>query len=511
MFFAEATKLSELSDDIQDLDFRQSQLLTNLRILTAKRLGINVRRARLVSRTTGRQLYCRHLLNGIFCVATLGCISSIIFQNGQTPYCPAGYDSFLPFHGQCYSDFHHIQDWHSAESRCKNDSGSLLEVYTYSEMAYVGEIMNFSRAKNLWLGLSDDKIKHLYLWATADKSPEFDMPWAPHYPLRELLWKTCVSQLHAPLSWINRPCTDKLPFICKWTKRNVKTIEPDTRNEITTRDVDSFNLEPWAFDVYTGSSEFFVMRTNHGLSWNDSRKLCMTYGMDLPWFDQTAKFLHVKYQLGKKSKEYRPLTDEYTRFWIGAIRSSNARSQYEFEWINGLKQDLRHNSWQIYENSWTTKCIYAFIQHQVDNYKPLFYMTACEETSYFEAVVCEKIDEKHACLSDSDCHELAVCVKSNCLCSRGFAGNGYFCFDVNECCGMAFRGWMISDDEVEVAFCADNYNGCTNTWGSFHCYSCHFTHYDPHHQNNSSINSTISRISQSEKHDKTTISDPCGK
>ena len=158
---------------------------------------------------------------------------------------------------------------------------------------------------------------------------------------------------------------------------------------------------------------------------------------------------------------------DYNRVWLGAFRPLSANSQYEFEWVNGIRQDLRPESWQIMENSWPQKCLYTFARKTAQ--KRLFYMADCQEQLFFDDVLCEKMaTERQRCITGADCHELASCVVDRCVCSPGYAGNGYYCFDIDECCGTQSK----TTETYLKCEQNDTVEHCTNTWGSYNLSQC---------------------------------------
>ena len=335
-------------------------------------------------------------------------------------------------------------------------------------MTYIGALLNFSRISNIWLGASDERKPNFFVWAENGKSPAYEIPWAQGFPLMGQTKETCISLLSAPISWMNIQCMEELSFACKWNSLRNSTFAPQKSSKVHFR-----RLKPWAQGVHTGRSEFYIINDKRDLSWNDTRRLCQKYGMDLSFIDSTAKFQHISSQM-----KWEIFQSDYTRYWLGAVRYSQARSQYEFKWLNGLHQDLRGRSWQIHEESWTRKCLYAFARHQADKNKPLFYMEDCEENSLFEVAVCEKMDKKFRCSSDLDCHKYASCISQRCLCMKGFAGNGFYCHDINECCG--FGSYTLPHTYSLLGGCQGDARcpGCLNYVGSFTCEGCNFEHWD---------------------------------
>ena len=85
-------------------------------------------------------------------------------------------------------------------------------------------------------------------------------------------------------------------------------------------------------------------------------------------------------------------------------------------------------------------------------------MTHCEDTRFFDYVLCEKTTEKHKCQGDDDCHVEAKCNLDKCICNPGYDGDGFVCSDIDEC-----------KEPVGAALCAEYEPECKNTQGRFYC------------------------------------------
>ena len=103
---------------------------------------------------------------------------------------------------------------------------------------------------------------------------------------------------------------------------------------------------------------------------------------------------------------------------------------------------------------------------RVDNalYKIESRNCSCEACT--EKILCEKMHPKHECIENDDCHEQADCILGYCLCGQGYAGDGFYCFDVNEC--LWFDG---PHNEGHRHICPPG-KCCQNTLGSYFCTTC---------------------------------------
>ena len=151
------------------------------------------------------------------------------------------------------------------------------------------------------------------------------------------------------------------------------------------------------------------------------------------------------------------------RVWLGAERPDNASSQYEIKWINGRKERFNQHIWQITEDAWTHKCLFTFIKKKID--KMLLHLVDCNQTRFFDQVICEKTNPRKECEKDSDCHEWALCSDGHCLCNAGLAGDGNLCFDVNEC------QELFLPEQIKAHDCAAG-QICHNSLGSYKCSDC---------------------------------------
>ena len=336
--------------------------------------------------------------------------------------------------------------WAQARDFCENHGGHLLEVYTQTEIQYVKKILTYRGVMNVWLGTMNRKDSDKFSWITTMREPSYHVQWASGFPMKINFDQTCISIITETGSFINIMCQEKSHFICK-KAMSIETnlTQSDSKLSLTL-------LKPWAPEVFSGSSEYALFNTGMSLTWKQSRTLCQKNGLDLAAMDSDQKLVHLLTQLSSYSKSY------LSRIWLGAKRFSTAKTQYEFNWVNHFITDSVASSWIIEEENRETRCVFVYLQTRAA--KPLFSMTTCDATSNFDIVVCEKAEKKYECHDNRDCHELASCIQGHCFCSQGFAGNGRYCFDIDEC----------NNDKSLCPAYSKLY--CTNTVGSFNCSSC---------------------------------------
>ena len=80
--------------------------------------------------------------------------------------------------------------------------------------------------------------------------------------------------------------------------------------------------------------------------------------MTLMSADSYAKFgsLQLNSGLNEVAENTKRPIDQ--KMWLGAMRHSDARLQYEFEWLNGRKEDLNGRIFHVEEKERTEKCLY---------------------------------------------------------------------------------------------------------------------------------------------------------
>ena len=382
--------------------------------------------------------------------------------------CPQTFDEFFPLQGQCYSLHYEFLTWSEAQKFCNVNTGRLIEIYSETELNYLK--MNFMNLpkndvpSSTWLGAVSNGKNNIFKWDSTKNEPTFDPAWAKGFPKHYSKVNSCASWLiQFNHTWINHDCEERMPFICKMSVRGYKegtheksnsnskkpeTADPDARVRILGQEI---------FQSSIMDKREFDAQFDH-LSWYDALSLCESFNMTL--LENHGIDLDARLQ--------------EENIWLGAIRYSYANSQYEFQWLNGRKENLTGKVFHVNEETRVDKCLFANLQFGTRGL-PLLHMTDCNETAFFRRTVCVKVRERYNCRLDSDCHRSASCIHGKCLCNVGYEGNGHLCFDVNECKKYDTDVYTTIDTDICVS---RKVGPCSNLIGSFTCRGCNPFHHE---------------------------------
>ena len=444
-------------DEFVDSDSRYD--VGKFQILTAKMHDLRRNAFQKSSKPVkGWKTWIMNFLISFLLLATT--ILLFVYKNNGIDNCPQGFQDFLSHRGQCYHIVNDTNDWSSAKAVCQSKNGYLLEIYTLSELDYIKKIMDYSKVWFSWLGTSNQGDL-FFVWDTTKQEPSFNIPWAPDFPSHFGLRSTCVSMLSTEKMFINNACFDRLPFICKTVKNKTMVQEglDERQHEGLNTTMDSrIQIAPWAREVYHGMSTFHFFETDSRLSWTEARLFCQSKNMDLVIMDYHEKFLFIKRQIESPDFYAGPYKGNSFKenvqndiLWLGAKRLANANTQYELEWVNGIIQDARDKFWLFKEEpiGKQEKCLFTILHF----YKFMFFLGNCDETSSSNRVFCEKTAPKKTCRVQTDCRNAGMCLRGNCVCPLGLAGDG--CYDIDEC--------------QQESFDPCNRGPCNNSWGSYKC------------------------------------------
>jgi hypothetical protein len=99
--------------------------------------------------------------------------------------------------------------WNDARLACDAWGGTLAEIDTPEEDAFVGTLLD----ADMWIGASDTVTDNTYLWI--DLRPVTFGNWGPGQPDR-FPGADCVEKRQEPGEpWYDQPCNDLHPFVCE--------------------------------------------------------------------------------------------------------------------------------------------------------------------------------------------------------------------------------------------------------------------------------------------------------
>ena len=278
--------------------------------------------------------------------------------------CPEPFQEVIPFRGQCYYFHNETLTWSEAQQFCNDRKGQLMEIYSESEWSYTKKLLDFTLQNSVvWLGATDRWKKTIFRWSSTERQPSFHPPWAVGFPLEfDYDFKfSCMLLVHYNHSWINHDCRERFQFICKMFMgiRAEKQNSTDSENSVAHLPKNHTRLKTFNQEVFESSTiELRKIQTDQSLSWYGALSLCESFNMTLMSADSYAKFgsLQLNSGLNEVAENTKRPIDQ--KIWLGAMRHSDARLQYEFEWLNGRKEDLNGRIFHVEEKERTEKCLY---------------------------------------------------------------------------------------------------------------------------------------------------------
>ena len=412
-----------------------------------------------------------------FCIAALLTISisSMVFTFVKVKTCPRDFNEFRSYRGQCYKISNESYSWSEAQSDCKALNGYLLELYTQAEQTYLYEGIKSTKYVDkirFWIGASDHLLSKQFLWNKTSQPPKHQVTnWPTGFPSGNTSALTCIMLLNdMEFPWINVECIEESHYICKTELFSIaETVLAYDQDRLS--GADSLNasygvkwLIPWAFQVYGGSTRLTVIEQDTQLTWDEARSVCTNNSMDLVSIDSKAKFEFVKRQYLNYLEDR--LKDN-TLFWLQAVRPAKASFQHRLEWINeNLMSEIEEEERKKERDR---KCLAVTVCHWwcfgVDT---TFLLLPCNETPVPDNkyVLCESSNLKYKCHHDHDCNQRASCFKGSCYCESGFAGNGRYCFDVNECLTISEKGAFLA---LPLTIHSCGLSKCRNEIGTHSC------------------------------------------
>ena len=343
--------------------------------------------------------------------------------------------------------------YYQAKEYCQEQEGHVLEIYSKSEHDYILGILSHSHINDktgTWLGASVTNESDQFQWEFAKTVVDPDN-WTEIFSSKR--HNSCLSLIRKNKKsfFAEVGCHEQFLLFCKTRMNTTKNGARNPQNRWNKHD-DTKAM--WAPEAFRGNTTLHVFDAIGNMSWSDTDTFCQSKNMSMVVIDTDSKFRFVQ---KLESKFITPINNFWvnsSRIWLGAKQS--AMNQHQVEWVNGVIANISASSWHSKEKAMEEKCVYTFLR-STRHRKNLFYLENCNESYFFDKVLCEEMEEKCKCGNDTDCHQEAKCVSNICICNPGFAGDGYHCFDIDEC-----------RSDVPVHVCSKGH-GCVDTLGSYNC------------------------------------------
>ncbi|XP_054843830.1 lithostathine-2-like [Eublepharis macularius] len=135
--------------------------------------------------------------------------------------CPAGVLFYKQF---CYQFISSYVPWHRAEVRCQElQSGPeshLVSILSAREGRIVASYLSNKGISDIWIGLEATRSNGYMVWEWSDVSPLSLPLWDGRTLSSAISAKECVCMTNIRNTinqkWLQRACTDTLPFLCKY-------------------------------------------------------------------------------------------------------------------------------------------------------------------------------------------------------------------------------------------------------------------------------------------------------
>ncbi|XP_077196597.1 lithostathine-like [Paroedura picta] len=135
--------------------------------------------------------------------------------------CPAGSLYYKQF---CYQLVNSYVSWHLAEVTCQGmnygPEAHLASLLSSSEGKIVSSYLNSKSASNVWIGLEATRENGYMSWGWSDASALSLPLWDGRSLSTSVSANECIAMTNIlnsnALKWVQRACTDTLPFLCKF-------------------------------------------------------------------------------------------------------------------------------------------------------------------------------------------------------------------------------------------------------------------------------------------------------
>ncbi|XP_070210235.1 perlucin-like protein isoform X4 [Littorina saxatilis] len=157
---------------------------------------------------------------------TIGCFLPIAFGNVYREFfvplafgsvdpsgrCP---DGWTRFGSKCFVLIQDKQNWPEAQMTCDVLRGNLASISNAGENGVVSKMLLASTADKAWIGLHDLVTEGHFVWTKTNRAANYTN-WKRGEP-NNLNGKQHCGAVRRDQEWSDRPCSDRLPFVCETT------------------------------------------------------------------------------------------------------------------------------------------------------------------------------------------------------------------------------------------------------------------------------------------------------
>jgi len=269
-------------------------------------------------------------------------------------------------------------DWHEARDICKRASGYKADLASFrdrKETALVATQLT-GRPLSLWIGMYQDSINNLYLWA--DNSNISHTNWGNNEP-KSTSQQMCGDlevEPGPPGTWRSNPCTIRRGFICQ-ILRTEDNIIP------TPAPLPPNNCLPG----YSPNGKSCFKLHNEAVAWSEAERTCRSEGAFLATIHSHAENAVV--QLA---------TADIENVWIGLRDYESSR---EFLWID---------DWPVFYTNWNSGQPTNIAHHDcVDvNNKGLWSVKNCEDHLPFVCKTTTEIPPTFPPIAEGRCPDVSL-------------------------------------------------------------------------------------------------------
>ena len=120
------------------------------------------------------------------------------------------------YNGACYKHFRSTKKvWQDAVKACSAEGANLVSIHSAAENSFVQSIISYMKGNRKvgwsWIGFNDIVVDGRFVWS--DGSPNGYANWNPGEPSGG---REDCAYIHSGGSWNDNPCSNTVPFTCKY-------------------------------------------------------------------------------------------------------------------------------------------------------------------------------------------------------------------------------------------------------------------------------------------------------